>query len=209
MATTIIEVEAPDQLPSPPAPEQLDGVYVYSADHVERSINQLIEVFRKQRNATWLSATVGQIQEVEDALWQLNEGFDVDTAEGQALDFLGTVVGEARNGRLDGDYRAAVRARILVNQSDGTIDDMLQVLLALDPSMTAIVREFYPAAIRFDVTSTFAGASAETMARMLRQSKPAGVRLTFVPIDSDDSMIWHAAGPDPVNGWGADWAGTL
>ncbi len=206
--------EAEYQLPSAssqPAPaEPTDGVYTYSPDHVERGIGQLIEVFRKPRNMTWLSVGIGQIQEVEDALWQLYNGFDVDTAEGQALDFLGTVVGEARNGRVDDDYRAAVRARTLVNQSDGTVEDMIAVLLALDPNMAATIQEFYPAAIRFDVISTFAGVTPETMARMLRQSKPAGVRLTFVPVDSDDSMIWSGvAGEYPDNGWGSDWSGVL
>lgn len=197
--------------PAPPLVEAVtDGVYTYSPDHVERGIGQLIEVFRKPRNMSWLSSGIGQIQEIEDALWQLNNGFDVDFAEGQALDFLGTVVGEARYGRLDADYRAAVRARVLVNQSDGTIEDMLAVLLALDPAMHATVQEFYPAAVRFDVISAFSGASPETMARMLRQAKPAGVRLTFVPVDSDDSMIWSGvAGEYPDNGWGSDWSGVL
>ncbi len=196
--------------PAPVLPSEGEGVYVYNSQHAEQAINNLIEFFRKPRNSEMMRIVGGQIQDIEDAAWQLYNAFDVDTATGVTLDLLGGVVGERRDNRLDPDYRAAVRARILVNLSNGRIEDMLAVLAALIPNNTGIlVQEFYPAAIRFDVFDSFSGASAETVARMLRQAKPAGVKLTFVPVDTDDTMIWHEAGPDPVNGWGAKWAGAV
>lgn len=193
-----------------PSAQPAEGVYTHSPDHVERSILQLIEIFRKPRNQEWLRTGVGQAQEIEDALWELYNAFDLETGEGPALDFIGNILGERRDSRSDPDFRAALRARILVNNSNGKIEDMIGVLLALDPDMTAIIREFYPAAIRFDVYSDFSGATPQTMARMLRQAKPAGVKLTFVPVDTDDSMIWSSPDVrDNARGWGKDWAGVL
>ncbi|MEY4507972.1 MAG: Shewanella sp [Pseudomonadota bacterium] len=206
--------EAIYTLPETPAPAlaaaDAEGTYTYNGQHAEQMAANLIEFFRKPRNKALMRVVGGQVQDVEDVLWQLYNAFDVDNATGAALDFLGLVVGERRDDRGDENFRAAVRARILVNLSNGRVEDMIAVLLALDPDMQATIIELYPAAVRFDVISTFAGASAETMARMLRQAKPAGVRLTFVPVDSDDTMIWSSPGaPAPLHGWGEDWAGAL
>jgi hypothetical protein len=212
MPTSIFEAQTEDPssggvVAVDPQPE---GVYAHSPDHVERSVLQLIEIFRKPRNQEWLRTGVGQVQEIEDALWQLYTAFDLDTGVGAALDLVGGILGERRDGRADADYRAALRARILVNQSNGRIEDMIAVLLALDPAAIIQDREVYPAGIRFEVRSTFAGASERTMARMLRQAKPAGVRLTFVPVNTADTMIWSSpAGEWSTRGWGADWAGVL
>lgn len=186
-----------------------EGEFTKVEDHAEQMVAHLIEYFRKPRNSEIVRQVGSQVQDIENVIWQLFEAFDVDNATGATLDLLGAIVGERRDDRLDPDFRAAVRARILVNSSDGTIEDMLAVIKALAPSSAAKVWETYPAAIRFDVYDAFSGASPETMARMLRQAKPAGVRFTFIPVDTDETMIWGTSGADLVNGWGADWAGVL
>jgi hypothetical protein len=194
-----------------PAPE---GTYGHSPDHVERSILQLIEVFRKPRNQEWLRTGVGQVQEVEDALWQLFNAFDLETGEGAVLDLIGNLLGERRDGRLDADFRAALRARILVNQSDGRLESMLAVLVALVPSLegsdNVTVEEQYPAGLRFEILAALDGVEPATIVRMLRQAKPAGVRLNLTVGDTATTMIWKTTpGTDPVNGWGANWARLL
>jgi hypothetical protein len=207
--------EAIYTLPEPPLepaplPSEGEGTYVYNGEHAEQAARQLIEFFRKPRNMEIMRIIGGQVQDLEDTVAQLMVAFDLERATGVVLDLIGGIVGELRGNRENADYRAAVRARILVNSSNGRIEDMIAVLLALDPEMHATIQEFYPAAIRFDVISDFSGASAETMAFMLRQAKPAGVRLTFVPVDSDDTMLWSGTGDEyPDNGWGSDWAGFL
>jgi hypothetical protein len=198
----------PDFVPAP------EGTYGHSPDHVERSILQLIEVFRKPRNQEWLRTSVGQVQEIEDALWQLFNAFDLETGEGAVLDLIGNLLGERRDSRLDPDFRAALRARILVNQSDGRVEDMLAVLVALVPALEGsddiLVSELHPAGIHFEVLADLAGVEPTTIARMLRQAKPAGVRLTMVVGDTADTMIWRSpAGADIPNGWGAKWARLL
>lgn len=194
-----------------PVVAAVEGVYAHSPDHVERSILQLIEIFRKPRNQEWLRTGIGQAQEVEDALWQLFNAFDLDSGEGAALDLIGGILGERRDDRVDADFRAALRARILVNQSNGRIEDLIGILESLLPANTGInISEFYPASLRIEVYDTFSGATVNTVARLLRQAKPAGVGLTFVAVDTDDTMIWSSpAGPDVTNGWGANWARSV
>jgi hypothetical protein len=198
----------PDFVPAP------EGTYGHSPDHVERSILQLIEVFRKPRNQEWLRTSVGQVQEIEDALWQLFNAFDLETGEGAVLDLIGNLLGERRDGRLDPDFRAALRARILVNQSDGHLESMLAVLVALVPSLAGsddvLVSELYPAGVHFEILAALDGVEPATIARMLRQAKPAGVKLSLTVGDTAETMIWRSpAGADAINGWGAKWARLL
>jgi hypothetical protein len=195
----------PDFVPAP------EGTYGHSPDHVDRSILQLIEVFRKPRNREWLRTGVGQVQEAEDALWQLYNAFDLETAEGVVLDLIGNILNERRDGRLDPDFRAALRARVLVNQSDGSLEAMLAVLVALVPSLedagSVTVEEQYPAGLRFEILADLAGVSPTTISRMMRQAKPAGVRLSITVADLADVMVWKTIpGTDLTNGWGAKWA---
>lgn len=209
MATTIFEVQTqdtPEVSPATPAPDT-EGTYEYIGDHAEQMVGHLIEFFRKPRHSALMRAVGGHLQDVEDTAWALSQVFDVDTAVGHWLDLLGAVVGELRDGREDEDYRGAVRARILVNLSNGKMDDMLAVLVAMLPDSTTKTAEHYPAAVRFDVYDSFTGTQPATVARMLRQSKPAGVRMDIVVVDIDSTMIWRSpAGTDTVNGWGANWA---
>lgn len=196
--------DAPE--PAPAAPE-LEGQYLYSGEHAEQMVQHLIEFFRKPRSSALMRSVGGHLQDFEDAAWAMYNALDVDTAVGHWLDLLGAIVGERRDGREDDDYRGAVRARILVNLSNGRLEDMLRVLLAMLPDATVIDAEYYPAALRFDIYDAFTGTQPATVARMLRQAKPAGVRLDVVVVDQDSTMIWSSPeGADLVNGWGADWA---
>lgn len=73
-----------------------------------------------------------EFQEVENALWQVYLSRFIDDAFGESLNVLGRIVGEPRNGRDDPSYRVRIRARIRVNQSFGTANDILAVLALLD-----------------------------------------------------------------------------
>lgn len=206
----------PDTTPPPPVVVvDTDGTYVYSGDHVERAVAQLIEIFRKPRNGEWLAVTVGQVQELEDALWSLLTAFDLDadSTAGAQLDLIGKIVGERRGALTDVQYRPALRARILTNSSNGRIEDLIGIIKALVPSATLgdiHIVEHYPAALTIELYDDFTGALPETIARMLRQAKPAGVRLNFVPVNTGETLIWRSpAGSDAVNGWGAKWARRL
>lgn len=207
----IFTLPADETVVNLPEPEVVEGVYVYNGEHAQQAVDHLIQWFRRPRNSEYLRVVCGQGQAIEDVLWQLNTAFDVDNALGDQLNLLGKIVGELRGGRDDEDFRAAVRTRILVNSSNGRIEDLIAIILSLTPDATSIrITELWPAKLRIEVYDDFAGASPPTVARLLRQAKPAGVGLLFVPVDIGETMIWRSpAGPDTVNGWGAKWARAL
>ncbi len=174
-------------LPEPPPPsvtvpgQDTDGgvgpgTFVHSTDHAERMVARLIEFFRKPRNSAWLRDVVGpQIQSIEDAIAVLFEAFDVNTATGKTLDLLGGVVGELRNDRDDDAFRVAVRTRTLVNQSEGTIEELNQIIESADPTLATTLQEYYPAALVARWFGTWSEIGPKDLYILLRQAKPAGV----------------------------------
>jgi len=120
-----------------------------------------------------------QVQEVEDLLWYIKNGFDVNTAVGEQLDFIGKRVGEGRQDRLDAEYRGAIRVRILINMSTGTMNELLAICDGINPTGIFIARELYPAAISIEA-DTFGATSLAAAYRMLFAAKTAGVRLHLV-----------------------------
>jgi hypothetical protein len=105
----------------------LEHVTEHEAEALARLALQYVG---KPRLEALLRSYVGQVQALEDALWQLATLRSVDTAEGWFLDALGAIVGAERHGLNDADYRAIVRATIRANVSDGGVEDIYAVAVA-------------------------------------------------------------------------------
>jgi hypothetical protein len=73
-------------------------------------------------------------QAFETVLWQVLDGFNLDTCVGVQLDTLGAIVKEKRNGRGDANYRNMIKIRIKVLRSRGRAVDVLEVARLLDPA---------------------------------------------------------------------------
>lgn len=155
----------------------VDGVYSHNAEHVDEAISHLIEFFRHgPRNQALLTALCTQVQEIENANWDHHNAFDVDTAVGDQLDLLGKRVGERRDDRSDSVYRTAIRVRILVNLSNGRVEELIAIALGISPSAVLTVRELYPASLAIEF-STLGSSTFANAYRLLKKAKPAGVRL--------------------------------
>src|SRR5687767_3234790 len=113
-----------------------DGEYSLNETHAEEGFAQLIDFFRVDcpRNQVVMDAVMAQAQEIENAFWELLTAFDLDTATNDQLLLLGKLVGEGQLGRDDEDFRAAIRARILVNRSDGRVEQLYEIGRALIPN---------------------------------------------------------------------------
>ena len=115
----------------PPAPVGASGPpLAQNVDHCDQSLNARTQDYRDlPRFEELLRIYCEQIQEVEDAVWQIAEDA-VGTAIGVQLDGFGSIVGADRQGLSDDDYRALIRATILANNSEGTIPDLYGIVLA-------------------------------------------------------------------------------
>lgn len=180
------DVEAAEVVPA------VDGVYIYNSAHVDEAISHLIQWFKRPRNMEVLRITIGQIQQLEDAYDQLLNAWDVNTAVGDQLDKLGLRVGELRDDRVDAVYRVAIKVRVLVNSSEGTLNELLNILSLADSTLVSVARESYPAGVYFRWLSAFPGLSAQDLMNLLKQAKPAGVRIQAVIRNPTTGFRWGA-----------------
>lgn len=174
-------------------------------DHVAKGLGRLIQRFKgKPYIAAVVSAPLVQVQELEDALWSLIAGRALSTAIGVQLDGLGAIVGEARIGLGDEDYRALIRARIAANRSDGQGDTLLRVARLVSgsvdvagvPNPTLFLREYFPGSVLVEAgsTSTDPGVSwytatrAGIVIRLLDLAASAGVAVFFVWAEVPDGF---------------------
>lgn len=160
----------------------------YKTTHIVEALSNLVTQFKgKNIFDKLLTIFVTQIQEVEDVFNEIMIERCLDTAVGVQLDGLGDVVGEDRQGRNDDDYRVAIRARISLNLSEGTPEDIIFLMRSISDGSAIDLREFFPAAITAEIIDPIDGIidPVKTVVFLL-SAKPAGVKA---------QLKYHVAGP--------------
>jgi hypothetical protein len=148
--------------------------------HITQGLDLLLEQFKnKPKLAAVLTAYLRQVQELEDALWDLRLLKTAEALSGEALNQLGRVVGQAREGRDDPTYRLWIRARARVNRSFGKPIDVIEVAkILVGADVSVRLQELWPASMIVHAGDQVASLGGE-MAKLLRQTKAAGVALHF------------------------------
>lgn len=174
----------------------------HNEDHRTQAKALVIEQFkRSQRFNDWLGAYIGQVQDLEDALWQLYTMRGVDTAEGVQLDVLGVIVGQPRLGLDDEDYRTRIKVRIRLNRASGIADDIYAVFgLMLGNQIGAVdLQEVYPAGLIVQMNE-YVATSPSVLADILREARGAGIDTSLVWLPSEDGIFECSAAAAPVTG---------
>lgn len=171
---------------------------IKTTDHVGEALANLVEEFKnKPKMAAFLTALVNQIQDLEDASFEVFLNRWIDTAVGVQLDGLGAIVGEDRLGRGDDAYRLAIKARIQINFSEATPEDILLALVNFY-NRTYEMIEIPPAAfiIRLvDAWVTGTDPDAEDFVNLLNSVNGAGIKAWFqYSIVDDDHTFTFASG---------------
>lgn len=173
----------------------------HDLDHAARGVARLIDRYRKPRTSALLASWLDEVQEAEDALWQLMVERWLSTAEGEQLDVLGRIVGEPRRGRDDATYAIWISARNMVSRSSGRTEEMLAIARKLiAPEDLIALEEYFPAAMVFRLTGTFTLDMGYQIAFMLRQAKAAGVLFQMTWAVAGTSAFRFAPGDTPVAG---------
>lgn len=114
-------------------------------NHEDQAFNRLLEQFKDKPNIeALLKGWMKGVQTTEDSLFDLLNNRSIQTAFGIQLDYIGKIVGIKRGGRSDSSYREAIQLQILINTSEGTPDDILEILSLI--TNASIVKSFphYP-----------------------------------------------------------------
>lgn len=204
---------------------------VQNLDRDATASGLLIDHFQQKANlVALLSSYTEQTQEIENTLFDLLNGFWIDTAAGAQLDGLGEIVGAVRNGADDATYRLRIRVRIILNKTSGTTNQIIQIMkfiiagVAFSSAITFSFTPQYPAAFLMEFSSTLDNiteALATEIGLAMIEATPAGVRSSLIYSTSpDDASFTFAVGSsseaDTGRGFtnlsftsGGNWAGLI
>lgn len=112
--------------------------------HVADAQARLLEQYKGRPNLEAFFAVFTQhVQQLENALFGIPEGFQLfgDKAQGAQLDVVGALVGVARNGLNDDQYRALIRGTIAQNNGDATTETLLTIIRGLFQTQSIFLKQ--------------------------------------------------------------------
>lgn len=145
----------------------------------EMASKLLAQYKHKPRFVASLAAFGGVLQGVESGLWDLFTKRGLDEAEGAQLDGLGSIVGEPRRGRADDVYRRFIGVRILVNRSNGRIEELNTIVRAMLGEDASFFFRQYRLALVLHLGTDPAPLTYTEILQYLRAAKAATVRLAI------------------------------
>lgn len=181
----------------------------YIFDHVEQALAEIVTYLDQPNFRAFIKTAAIEVQELEDTLWACIVERFLSRAVGAQLDQYGEVVGEPRNGLLDGEYREFLQARIWTNLSHGTPDEMTAILAVIARAVSEVhYYPLYPAACAFDYTSLFASSQAarDRINAQMIEAAPAGVLIDYI-VEARPDYFGFADDPDALpftEGWFAE-----
>ncbi|HHT7186920.1 TPA: DUF2612 domain-containing protein [Bacillus cereus] len=133
------------------------------------------------------------IQENEDLLNKIHDWRDIDQAQGVTLDYLGRNIGQDRMGFDDEIFKVLIKARIIRNNSDGSIPTILQFLsfiLGVEKQYITIQekwRKGEPIGLYVEIDMEFVlklGLTLEYFGQIVNELAPGGVHIDIYYVGS-------------------------
>lgn len=123
----------------------------------------------------------------QSGLNQLIDAYSLNNAEGLQLDRIGKLLNVERQDRSDTDYRAAIKARIIINKSTGSGKNLIEMLkLVLGDDAEFRVVEQFPASVQVIIYQS----QNVIDERVVNDILPIGVRGIFFGNPYEGKDIW-------------------
>ena len=156
-----------------------------SVEHIAAMKSHLISQFRELPTlGAFIDALGQQLNDVEEFFGQLLTNLSIQTLAGPHLDKLGDMLQQSRNGMSDDDYRTMLQARVVAYRSQGTIENLIQILLTIAGAQAVQVVEeatppnYYPT-LAIAASACSASVILADVYSAVYQAKPAGVGLAL------------------------------
>lgn len=147
------------------------------ADHEALMIANLLSQFQESpRFQAFIKALAAGVQQLEDEIDDLITLRAFDVATDAALDQWATIVGEQRTGLTDTEFRRFIAAKILINNSGGTPEELIAILSTMTGA-SAAHQNLYPANYQMSVSSGtgYSAAVLRRIGRAMELARPAGI----------------------------------
>ena len=143
----------------------------------------LIPDFQCDLNMMKLVASyVRPLETIQCAIENANAKTELCDYKGRALDFIGALVGQTRNGQTDEFYKQSIEARILANTAQGDSDTLIELAqLALNYDDEVLFIDYYPTGFIIQITEDRLppGANVAGAAVFINEARAAGVLGVF------------------------------
>jgi len=144
---------------------------INTVNYSEEGISRILSQFQDKPNLVAIvKAYLKELTRTQTDSLSLLDHFDIDTAYGATLDNIGKVVDSRRLGRGDVSYRKAIKNRIYLNSSEGTPNQLIQILQLLSGDDSVRFYEHLTFNPKFLSSSNLI---TRAMAQTLKDSSPA------------------------------------
>jgi hypothetical protein len=178
----------------------LDPRITPNLDVPASAVARLLSVYeRATRVQGTTRAMVGVAQRAELDGYTSLQGIDVTRAQSGQLDWWGAILGEARDGRLDDEYRAALLASVQIRTSHGTVERVREVarLLHLTTQPVRYIEQL-PAGFVLELTDWTVDLDAPgvraRISERLDRTRAGGVELSRVTLVEADTFTLDTDG---------------
>jgi hypothetical protein len=150
-------------------------------NHTTEAHSLLAEQFKRSAVlATLLKTFIARIQGINEQFGKLVEERRLSSAVGFQLNGLGQIVGAGRFGSDDGAYRTKIAAKIKLNLSSGTPNQIIELLsLATLQANTFHLREYPPAGFTVTINEPLT-VDATALLSTFSEAKPAAVDANII-----------------------------
>ncbi len=152
-------------------------------DHVAQALSRLFGYQADYTNLRGMISILAEpVQEIEYVLYSILTDTTLDVAAGANLDLWGALLGEARNGLEDDEYRRYILARAATRNSKGTPDEILNIIKVIAESPQDIRIFEFPAEakLEFAHSATMTTDQKRRVTLQTKQALPAGVNASIV-----------------------------
>jgi hypothetical protein len=154
---------------------------------------RLLEQFKDSGNLRALIASyLDQIQALEDAAYPIFAQRNLTNAVGHRLDGIGQIFNVFRGGRSDADYRLAIQGEIAVLLSNGTGDDILNIVQLFVQMGTPAYYflEMFPKTVYLRAINHALTVDPALVTNMLKRAVSAATKMLYVYSLYDDSATF-------------------
>ena len=129
------------------------------------------------------------MQTLENSTYPIIDARDFSVATGNRLDGIGQIVNEPRAGKTDDLYRIYITARMIVNLSEGNVEDLFSLFRTLTNNVSENITytEFYPASFEILVPDQIQdAATAFTFNTFLQQARAIAIGANYIYFPDTD-----------------------
>lgn len=168
--------------------------------------NKLLEQYKNKIKINDLIDALysDHIEVLKGILVTFHDRLNIDASSGNQLDNIGTIVGQTRFGFNDVEYRLMLKAKIGVNNSKGTIEDIISIWGIMTQAEYIWVQEIFPAQINLLADVGLPVSIKDLAVALIRTVLGAGIKLGIVGIYDPNSFGFG----EHFGGFGACWGTT-